>query len=101
MADEPAPQAEETASGGDAAAPAADAQAPAPAPEAPPAKPSMLPLILTPILCAASAFGVIHFAVNKSLQGLKEDIAAFTKKHGGEEDKEDKDKKKKGTQFNP
>ena len=65
MADEPAPQAEETASGGDAAAPAADAQAPAPAPEAPPAKPSMLPLILTPILCAASAFGVIHFAVNK------------------------------------
>ena len=64
MADEPAPQAEETASGGDAAAPAADAQAPAPAPEAPPAKPSMLPLILTPILCAASAFGVIHFAVN-------------------------------------
>jgi len=96
MADEPAPQAEETASGGDAAAPAADAQAPAPAPEAPPAKPSMLPLILTPILCAASAFGVIHFAVNKSLQGLKDDIAAFTKKHGGEEDKEDKDKKKKG-----
>ena len=94
MADEPAPQAGEPASDGDAAAPAADAQAPAPAPEAPPAKPSVLPLILTPILCAASAFGVIHFAVNNSLQGLKDDVAALGKKISGEEEKA-KDKKKK------
>lgn len=91
MADEPAPQAEETASGGDAAAPAADAQAPAPVPEVPPAKPSMLPLILTPVLCAASAFGVIHFAVKGSISSLEKQITEFTKAHGGGDEKKHKD----------